>query len=106
MDQDLSEQHRIRVSKLEQARANGYPFPNDVRVDFSCISFRDKIESEAALEVEQRQVVFLAGRIIAMRLMGKAAFCQLQDASGAIQFYIRKDDVSEQDFAVFKELDL
>ncbi len=106
MDQDLSEQHQIRVSKLEQSRLKAYPFPNDIRVDSSCIAFREKVESEAALEIEKRKISFVAGRIIAMRHMGKAAFCQLQDASGSLQFYIRKDDVEEETFLVFKDLDL
>ncbi len=48
----------------------------------------------------------VAGRIIAMRDFGKAAFLQLQDESGRGQVYIKKQEVGEERFEVFKKLDI
>src|SRR5687768_660965 len=47
-----------------------------------------------------------AGRIIAIRLMGKAAFAHLQDASGRLQIYVRRDDIGDEAFEEFKALDI
>ena len=47
----------------------------------------------------------LAGRIIALRSFGKAAFLRIRDRSGEIQLYIRKDNITEDEFKVFKKLD-
>ncbi len=48
----------------------------------------------------------VAGRIIAMRDFGKAAFLQLQDESGRGQIYIKKQEVGEERFEIFKKLDI
>ncbi|MEN8141000.1 MAG: lysine--tRNA ligase [Thermodesulfobacteriota bacterium] len=48
----------------------------------------------------------IAGRIIAMRKFGKAAFLQIQDESGRGQVYIKKSEVGEESFEVFKKLDI
>jgi len=48
----------------------------------------------------------IAGRIMSMRKFGKAAFLHIQDASGRIQIYVKKDQIGEQSFTVFKKLDI
>lgn len=48
----------------------------------------------------------IAGRIMSMRKFGKAAFLHIQDASGKIQIYIKKDHVGEDAFTIFKKLDI
>jgi lysyl-tRNA synthetase class 2 len=50
--------------------------------------------------------VAIAGRLMAIRDFGKAAFAHLQDRSGRIQVYVRRDEVGERDFDVFRLLDL
>jgi lysyl-tRNA synthetase class 2 len=57
------------------------------------------------LEAERKQVA-IAGRIMAIRLQGKAGFAQLQQAGQRLQIYVRKDDVGENAFALYKLLDL
>jgi lysyl-tRNA synthetase class 2 len=52
------------------------------------------------------QTVRIAGRIVAMRMMGKAAFMHLQDASDKIQIYLRADDLGEERYGLLKLLDL
>ena len=53
---------------------------------------------------EYQPLVTVAGRMLSPRIMGKAAFVHLQDASGKIQVYIKRDDVGEEQFAFFKGL--
>jgi lysyl-tRNA synthetase class 2 len=48
----------------------------------------------------------VAGRIIAMRDFGKAAFLQLQDESGRGQIYVKKQEIGEERFEIFKKLDI
>ena len=55
---------------------------------------------------EQGNSFSIAGRIIAMRKFGKAAFLQIQDESGRMQVYIKKDIVGDEAFSLFKKLDI
>ena len=59
--------------------------------------------SESPLAVGSKS---LAGRIIAIRNFGKAAFLHIQDESGRLQVYIKKDTVGPETFAIFKKLDI
>ena len=98
---ELSEQHRVRMEKMEALRAQGIdPFGGRYEQTHHAREILDNYE-----ELEGR-TVSVAGRIMAKRVMGKAAFCHIQDLSGQIQFYIRRDDVGEEPYAVFKSLDL
>ena len=98
---ELSEQHRIRLEKMEALRAKGIdPFGGRYEQTHHA---REILEHYEALE---EQKVSIAGRIMAKRVMGKAAFCHVQDLSGQIQAYIRRDDVGEEAYALFKSLDL
>ena len=61
---------------------------------------------EAELAAGKRVEVSIAGRIMAIRVQGKAGFAQLQQAGERMQLYVRKDDVGEDLFALYKLLDL
>ena len=56
-------------------------------------------------EADRKQVA-IAGRIMAIRIQGKAGFAQLQQGGQRLQIYVRKDDVGENVFALYKLLDL
>jgi lysyl-tRNA synthetase class 2 len=60
----------------------------------------------ADLEAGKKIEVAIAGRIMAIRVQGKAGFAQLQQAGQRMQLYVRKDDVGEDGFALYKLLDL
>jgi lysyl-tRNA synthetase class 2 len=60
----------------------------------------------ADLEAGKKIEVAIAGRIMAIRMQGKAGFAQLQQAGQRMQLYVRKDDVGEDGFALYKLLDL
>jgi len=61
---------------------------------------------EAETQSETNYTYSIAGRIMAMRKFGKAAFMQLADSSGRIQVYIKKADLGEEIFAAFKKWDI
>ncbi|HET9698057.1 MAG TPA: lysine--tRNA ligase, partial [Terriglobales bacterium] len=63
-------------------------------------------EKQAAELESPRVEVRVAGRIMAIRVMGKAAFMHLQQAGKRLQLYVKKDDVGEKQFELFKLLDI
>ena len=97
-----------RAAKLERLRSHGIdPYPPRFERTF------DNAAATAAFEAVERgenpenqaQGVSVAGRIVSMRVMGKAAFLDLQDASGGIQALLRKNHLDEK-FDLLKELDI
>ena len=53
-----------------------------------------------------RNAVKVAGRLMTIRLMGKAAFANLQDDSGQVQLYFRQDDIGKEAYELFRSLDV
>lgn len=100
---DLDEQQIVRLNKLQDLRSTGFNFPNNHTVNSKAQEIREKATSEGA---GSDNAYSLAGRIIRNRLMGKAAFFQLQDISGDVQVYIKQDEVGVDQFEIFKSLDL
>ncbi len=92
MQTTLSEQEVIRRDKLkelEQLGINPYPAPL-YDVTHTAKEINEKFSEENA---EEYKSVSLAGRIMSVRIMGKASFAVLQDSTDRIQVYIRRDDV-------------
>jgi len=104
--EELSElllQRRRKVNALWEAGIN--PYPNDFKPRHTSADlFAAYGQSEQIDDVDADFV--LAGRIIARRSFGKAAFIQLQDRAGRIQLYVRKDDLGDEQFALFESLDI
>ncbi|MBC8033393.1 MAG: lysine--tRNA ligase [Chitinophagaceae bacterium] len=89
----LSEQEIIRREKLEELKKLGidaYPAPL-YPVNNSAANIRDHFKGEANKEAFSD--VCLAGRIMSVRDMGKANFAVIQDSTGKIQLYIKRDDI-------------
>ena len=88
----LSEQEIIRREKLQELQKLGIePYPAaEYPVNDTSVNIKTNYSEETK---EQFQDVCLAGRIMSVRDMGKAAFVELQDAAGRIQLYIRRDDI-------------
>lgn len=100
---DVNELIRIRREKLENLRNdNKDPF---VITKYDVTATGDYIKNSPFEEVEGKNVS-IAGRIISRRIMGKASFTHIQDGSGRIQCYIRRDDVGEDVYADFKKWDI
>ncbi|RMD98710.1 MAG: lysine--tRNA ligase, partial [Calditrichaeota bacterium] len=95
--EDLTEFQKIRREKLNQIKElgiNPYPF------SFERTHFADEILEN--YEQFEEKTVSIAGRIMAIRKHGKAAFCHVMDSTGKIQIYLRKDQVQEKEFELFK----
>ena len=100
--QELSEILQVRRDKLTALQQEGRdPFEQTkfVRSAYSA-------DIKADYDAFDGKTVQVAGRIMSKRGMGKAIFCHIKDDRGQIQLYIRKDDVSEQEFADFRKYDI
>ena len=101
-EQELSELLQIRREKLTALQEAGRDPFKETRFDRTAMSAQIK----ASFETFENQQVSVAGRIMSKRGMGKAIFCHIQDRDGQIQLYIRKDAVSETEFADFRKYDV
>lgn len=100
VNEDMNTLIKRRYEELEEIKKMGInPFAYSFEVD----SKSDEIK--AGFEKYEGKDVCIAGRIMAIRRMGKASFAHILDDKGKIQFYIRKDDVNEQ-YDMFKLLDI
>jgi lysyl-tRNA synthetase class 2 len=98
---------RQRIKKIEEYRNNGIEpygkaFRDKTNISLIIEHYQDKTEEDLA---GSDKVYRIAGRIIAMRSFGKAAFAHIQDSSGKIQVYFRKN-VLQKDFALVMNLDI
>jgi lysyl-tRNA synthetase, class II len=103
-----NEQMIQRIKKLETLRSLGVdPYGQRFDVSHSAADLTRESENLSAQELEDgRKAVRLAGRILSLRRFGKASFAHIQDASGRIQVYFKKDVLGEQAFSVFEQLDI
>ena len=88
----LSEQEVIRRQSLEELIKLGInPYPADLfEINTTAAEILEKFPTGA----DAFKSVSIAGRIMSRRIMGNASFAELQDESGRIQIYLRRDDVS------------
>ncbi len=91
----LSEQEVQRRQVREELMAMGVdPYPADaVKVTTTAQDIKDHFGSNADAYKE----VYLAGRLMSRRIMGSASFAEIQDATGRIQIYVRRDDIAPGD---------
>jgi lysyl-tRNA synthetase class 2 len=96
-----------RRRKLDAIREQGQAFPNDFRRDAMAGELLAEYDEKSAedLEAEPRRVS-VAGRMMAKRIMGKAAFTHVQDMTGKIQLFVQRDAVGEDVYAAFKGWDI
>ena len=100
--------YQLRREKLKQIEALGQP---TYRTKYEFTHTVDQIladySGKSAEELEQSRVhVRVAGRIMAIRLMGKAGFAHIQQGGTKLQIYVKKDAVGEKGFELYKLLDL
>jgi lysyl-tRNA synthetase class 2 len=102
--------YQQRRDKLQQIAALGHAtYPNsysyshtipELRAAYDCLTAEQLEYSPAPITVS------IAGRIMAIRVQGKAGFAQLQQGGQRFQIYVRKDDAGDEAFALYKLLDL
>jgi lysyl-tRNA synthetase, class II len=105
----IEDQIRLREEKASLLRENGSdPYGNDVRVlhTTAFIRMRHADDDAAQLEADQSEAYAVAGRVVALRSMGKASFVSLRDRDGDLQIFVKKDKVGEAAYELFKLLDL
>jgi lysyl-tRNA synthetase class 2 len=105
----IEDQIRLREQKAQMLREQGaHPYGNGVVVPHTTGFVRVRHEDDDAqrLEEDQSEPYGVAGRIVAMRTMGKATFLSLRDRTGDLQIFVKKDKVGEQAYELLKLADL
>ncbi len=122
--EEMNELKRIRYEKLEALKAEGKNPFEITKYDFNSngAQLRAYYEAEeakvlseagddeeakaAGIEEIKKHTFRLAGRMMSRRIMGKASFAHIQDTSGRIQAYVRRDDIGEELYGDFKKWDI
>lgn len=99
----LIKDRKRKLRKIRELGIDPYPFKYEVSHVSSKIQ-EDYSYLNPGEHVEER--VSTAGRITSFRMMGKAAFLHLQDESGKVQIYFKKDEIGEEKFSLLKLLDI
>jgi len=102
VEQELSELLQVRRDKLKALQDEG-------RDPFHVTKFNRTAFSKEVIdnfEEMEEKPVSVAGRIMSKRGMGKVIFSHIKDDKGLIQLFVRKDNLSEQEFADFKKYDI
>ena len=100
--EQLSELLQVRRDKLADLKAAGKDPYQITKYDVD----NDSANIKANFDENAEVTVSIAGRMVGRRIMGKASFCNIQDSTGNIQVYVRRDDVGEEEYAAFKKYDI
>ncbi len=101
-EENLSQLTKVRRDKLKELQESG----ND---PFQITKYEvnnDSANIKANFDALEGSQVSMAGRLMSKRGMGKVSFCDLQDKSGRIQLYARKDEMDEAEYNRFKKFDI
>jgi lysyl-tRNA synthetase, class II len=111
-ENQLIAERREKLKAMRQAQVDGkgVAFPNDFKPEHHAANLHEahgNKEAEALNgEGVAKTMAKVAGRMMLKRVMGKASFATIQDATGRIQVYVTRDDVGEDLYALFKHWDL
>lgn len=100
---EINEQMQVRLDKMHKIEEHGW-LPFGHRFDWTHHA-ADIAENFEELS-EKETIVRLAGRVMAIRGHGKTCFMDMQDKSGRIQVYVRKDAIGEENYALIKLMDI
>jgi lysyl-tRNA synthetase class 2 len=100
--------YQLRRQKLQQIEALGQrAYPHKYQTTHKIPQILTEYNDRTAEQLESPRIeVRVAGRIMAIRLMGKAGFAHLQQGGQRLQIYVKKDDVGEPGFQLWKLLDV
>ena len=101
-EENLSQLLQIRRDKLKELQESGNDPFQITRYEVD----NDSVNIKANFDALEGQAVSVAGRLMSKRGMGKVSFCDLQDKSGRIQLYARRDEMDEAEYARFKKFDI
>src|SRR5690625_2348775 len=99
---------QVRREKMQTHRDQGMdPFGGRFERTHLAMELKDAYDQFSKEELEEKQEqVTIAGRMMTKRGKGKAGFAHIQDLSGQIQLYVRKDTVGEEEYEVFQSMDM
>ncbi|GAE31778.1 lysine--tRNA ligase [Alkalihalobacillus hemicellulosilyticus] len=105
---ELNELLTVRRDKLKQLLEKGIdPFGEKFERSHSAREMNEQFgELDKEILAEQENEVILAGRIMTKRGKGKAGFAHIQDLTGQIQIYVRKDAVGDEAYELFNSIDI
>ncbi|MCE5727718.1 lysine--tRNA ligase [Staphylococcus pseudintermedius] len=110
MTEELNDQMQVRRQKLQELRDLGIdPFGEKFERTGTAETLKaqwDQYAKEELAEKETESHTVIAGRIMTKRGKGKAGFAHIQDLSGQIQIYVRKDQVGDAQFGIWNTADL
>ncbi|ASD63430.1 lysine--tRNA ligase [Bdellovibrio bacteriovorus] len=101
----LRAEKRKKLHALREKGINPYPYVFENKAKISEVT----AEHAATLQAGEKKPEFsyrIAGRLMTLRMMGKASFFNLQDQTGSVQVYVKTEELSEQDRAAFELVDL
>jgi lysyl-tRNA synthetase, class II len=108
----IERREKLKVMRQQQALGKGVAFPNDFQPTHRAGELFNNFEAKTTDELATLGATAkVAGRMMLKRVMGKASFCTLQDASfgpsnGRIQIYVKGEDIGDELYASFKHWDL
>ncbi|MCT2535305.1 lysine--tRNA ligase [Aquibacillus koreensis] len=108
MAEELNEHMQVRREKLQSLQQQGLdPFGDKYERTHSAEQLRQAYDHLSKDELEEQAIeTTIAGRIMTKRGKGKAGFSHIQDLSGQIQLYVRKDMIGEDSYDIFNTADL
>ncbi|HLQ95667.1 MAG TPA: lysine--tRNA ligase [Pseudogracilibacillus sp.] len=108
MSEELNEQMQVRREKLEDYLNQGInPFGEKFDRTHYAQNLHENYEAFTKEELAEKEVaVTLAGRVMTKRGKGKVGFTHVQDSTGQIQLYVRKDEIGEEAYEIFKTVDI
>jgi len=106
--ENFSEEEKARREKLNYYRGKGLnPYRNGLKPEFSVEEIRANWEKLNKEELEKEKItVSYAGRVMAFRHFGKAAFVSVKDRTGLLQAYVSQDQLGADAFEAFKTFDV
>ncbi len=100
--QNINELLKVRRDKLAELQANGKDPFQIMKYDVT----HHSMEIKNNFDELEGKIVSIAGRMMSKRVMGKASFCHIQDLQGTIQSYVARDSVGEDEYKLFKKMDI
>ncbi len=105
LDQKIYELRKDKLKQIEALGQSAYPYRYETTHIIPQIV--DEFSAKTAPELEAPRVnVSVAGRLMSIRVQGKAGFAHLQQGGQRLQIYVRLDSVGEQGFQLYKLLDI
>ena len=110
MEQKLTEQEIIRREKADYLKELGIdPFGQRFDRNYNTKTVKEAYKNytkEELHDVENKEIIKIAGRVMSRRVKGKAGFVHIQDQYGLVQLYVRQDVIGEENYAIFRKGDI